>query len=94
MGIQSVLGRLGSILGNLSFGRLITVDPFIPILMVAALLIFGGLVGFLLPSPRGESRKNLAKCAKLCLCKHCLSPCSRRITYNNIQTDANAKVVT
>ena len=75
-GIQSVFGRIGSILGNLSFGKLITVDPFIPILLVAALLIFGGLVGFLLPNPRGESsRKRLSKCTRLCCCKHCLSPC-------------------
>ena len=90
-GIQSVLGRLGSILGNLSFGRLITVDPFIPILMVAALLIFGGLVGFLLPNPRGESTfKALTKCARLCRRKSYFSPCCRRTTlpYANIQTDS------
>ena len=95
MGIQAVLGRLGSILGNLSFGRLITVDPFIPILMVAALLIFGGLVGFLLPNPRGEGgRKNLAKCARLCFCKHCLSVCYRRTADTSIQTTNDTKIVT
>ena len=88
-GIQSVFGRIGSILGNLSFGRLITVDPFIPILLVAALLIFGGLVGFLLPNPRGENtRKNMSKCARLCCCRHRVASCCQRTaTYGRIQTD-------
>ena len=67
IGIQSVLGRVGAILGNLLFGSLITVDPLIPIAMVAVVLMFGGLVGFALPSPRGHSlRKKFSRCCCLC----------------------------
>ena len=63
-GIQAVFGRIGAILGNLAFGNLITLNAFIPILLVAALLMFGGVCGFILPSPPGASLKK--KCSKLC----------------------------
>ena len=62
-GIQSVLGRVGSIIGNVAFGKLIKADPFVPILLVAVLLMIGGVTGVFLPSPRVDKLKR-----KLCWC--------------------------
>lgn len=57
-GIQAVSGRIGAITGNLAFGALVSIstggDEYVPILLVASILTFGGLISFFLPSPRGE----------------------------------------
>ncbi|XP_055955615.1 synaptic vesicle glycoprotein 2C isoform X2 [Patella vulgata] len=50
MGIQQALARVGAILGNIIFGELVDVHCAIPMLLVAALLAFGGLVSIRLPN--------------------------------------------
>lgn len=73
-GIQLVAGRIGAILGNLTFGKLITVSPFIPIVIVAGVLMAGGVSGLVLPTPRGaegSSRKLLSRCWRLLRRKNC-----------------------
>ena len=69
-GIQAVFGRVGAILGNVTFGKLISLDPMIPIAIVAALLLFGGLVALFLPNPLGESeiQKSVKRKCHQCLC--------------------------
>jgi VNT family MFS transporter (synaptic vesicle glycoprotein 2) len=54
-GLQSAIGRIGSIIGILIFGRLITVSPFLPILIVASLLTVGGIS--ILAAPGQKDRK-------------------------------------
>jgi MFS family permease len=51
-GLQSAIGRIGSIIGALIFGRLITVSPFLPILIVASLLTVGGISVLAAPGQR------------------------------------------
>lgn len=50
MAITLAAARLGAILGNIAFGNLVDVACAVPILLVAALLIGGGLLGLLLPN--------------------------------------------
>ncbi|XP_078322723.1 synaptic vesicle glycoprotein 2C-like isoform X2 [Crassostrea virginica] len=50
MGIQTGVGRLAAIFGNLIFGELVDVHCSIPMILVSALLVFGGLCSIRLPS--------------------------------------------
>jgi len=50
MAVTLVAARIGSILGNLLFGYLVETHCAIPILLVAGLLIGGGLLGLTLPN--------------------------------------------
>lgn len=50
MAMTLVPARLGAILGNITFGYLVETNCAVPILMVAALLISGGLAGLALPN--------------------------------------------
>ena len=50
MGFNSVIVRLGAIIGNLIFGTLIDTNCAIPILSVATLLVLGGIAVVLLPN--------------------------------------------
>ncbi|XP_064387785.1 synaptic vesicle glycoprotein 2C-like [Halichondria panicea] len=93
IGIQSVLGRVGAILGNVLFGQLIEVDPLIPIAMVAVVLMFGGLVGFGLPSQRGgpSLRKMTSRCCSLVCrqgqrCSNCINRNQLSSEYEHINT--------
>ena len=65
LGVQSVMGRLGAIAGNISFGKLFEsgATPYLPILLVAAVLIIAGVTTLFLPNPRGE--KSRRKCSRL-----------------------------
>ncbi|EDV21361.1 uncharacterized protein TRIADDRAFT_36521, partial [Trichoplax adhaerens] len=49
-GLQSVLGRIASVLGNLLFAQLIDVDCAIPILLVSACLGWGAISAIWLPN--------------------------------------------
>ena len=80
-GFQSAVGRIGSIIGTVLFGKLITVNPYLPILIVASLLIFGGLVVFLAPSDK-------KKITLSCICRCLVLPCRdylRKKDYYNLQ---------
>jgi len=50
MAITLASARIGAILGNLVFGYLVESHCAIPILMVASLLVGGGLLSILLPN--------------------------------------------
>merc|ERR1712098_81012 len=50
MAVTLAAARLGAILGNLVFGYLVETHCAIPILLVAALLVGGGLLGLTLPN--------------------------------------------
>lgn len=50
MAVTLCVARLGAILGNVVFGYFIEVSCAIPILLVAALLLSGGLLGIKLPN--------------------------------------------
>merc|ERR1719370_1184639 len=50
MAVTLLAARLGAIFGNLVFGYLVTSHCAIPILMVAGLLIGGGMMGVALPN--------------------------------------------
>lgn len=43
---------MAAITGNIVFGKLVDANCIVPILMVSALLLIGGLVAFLLPQTR------------------------------------------
>lgn len=49
-GVISGINRIAAILGNITFGELVDVHCAIPMLMVAALLTFGGLCSIKLPN--------------------------------------------
>ena len=83
IGIQTALGRVGAITGNLAFGALMSVseggDVYVPILLVAVFLTFGGFIGFLLPSARGEKS---SKCPHWCRglpCRCCVQILSQTL---------------
>ena len=48
-GLQAAVGRVGAIIGTVLFGKLITVSVYLPILIVASLILAGGLSVFVLP---------------------------------------------
>jgi len=50
MAVTLVAARLGAICGNEIFGQLLGINCAIPIIMVAALMIAGGLLGLILPN--------------------------------------------
>ncbi|KAJ8315817.1 hypothetical protein KUTeg_007967 [Tegillarca granosa] len=50
IGVISGINRVAAILGNITFGELVDVHCAIPMLMVAALLTFGGLCSIKLPN--------------------------------------------
>uniref|UniRef100_A0A3Q2WIB3 Synaptic vesicle glycoprotein 2 n=2 Tax=Haplochromis burtoni TaxID=8153 RepID=A0A3Q2WIB3_HAPBU len=52
LGFFTGVGRVAAIMGNLVFGRLVDANCAVPILLVSALLLTGGLVGLLLPQTR------------------------------------------
>lgn len=52
LGFFTGVGRVGAIMGNLVFGRLVDANCAVPVLLVSALLLTGGLVGLLLPQTR------------------------------------------
>ncbi|KAK4008982.1 synaptic vesicle glycoprotein 2C isoform X1 [Daphnia magna] len=54
MSITLAAARLGAILGNIIFGVFVDVACAIPILLVATLLMFGGLLGLWLPNTTKE----------------------------------------
>ncbi|XP_065572428.1 synaptic vesicle glycoprotein 2C-like isoform X1 [Artemia franciscana] len=54
MAVTLAAARLGAILGNLLFGFLVDVACAVPIILVAVLLIGGGLLGLLLPNTTRE----------------------------------------
>ncbi|XP_048769762.1 synaptic vesicle glycoprotein 2C-like [Ostrea edulis] len=49
-GILSGVGRIAAILGNVVFGELVDLHCSIPMILVAGLLVFGGLISIRLPS--------------------------------------------
>ena len=53
MAVTLAAGRLGAILGQLTFGYLIEVNCAIPIIIVASLLTSGGITGFFVPNTAG-----------------------------------------
>ena len=44
------VGRVAAVLGNVAFGELVDVYCVIPMILVAVLLSFGGLIAFKLPN--------------------------------------------
>nr|XP_054752323.1 synaptic vesicle glycoprotein 2B-like [Lytechinus pictus] len=56
LGVQSVLNRLGAIIGSLMFGVLIDLNCAIPMILIAVLLAIGGLTALALPN---TSKKEL-----------------------------------
>ncbi|KAL4232718.1 hypothetical protein ACF0H5_007406 [Mactra antiquata] len=53
-GLQSGVGRIAAILGNVAFGELVDVHCAVPMIMVAALLTIGGLSAIRLPNTTGK----------------------------------------
>ena len=53
MAVTLAFGRLGAILGQLTFGYLLDVNCAVPIIIVAALMISGGLTGLFVPNTTG-----------------------------------------
>uniref|UniRef100_A0A3Q2QVL2 Synaptic vesicle glycoprotein 2 n=1 Tax=Fundulus heteroclitus TaxID=8078 RepID=A0A3Q2QVL2_FUNHE len=52
LGFFTGVGRVAAIMGNVVFGKLVDSNCTVPILMVSALLLTGGLVALLLPQTR------------------------------------------
>uniref|UniRef100_A0A3Q0S7F8 Synaptic vesicle glycoprotein 2 n=1 Tax=Amphilophus citrinellus TaxID=61819 RepID=A0A3Q0S7F8_AMPCI len=52
LGFFTGVGRVAAITGNLVFGKLVDANCAVPVLLVSALLLAGGLVGLLLPQTR------------------------------------------
>ncbi|XP_012270503.1 synaptic vesicle glycoprotein 2B isoform X2 [Orussus abietinus] len=59
--LTTCLGRLGAIASNLVFGMLLDVSCEVPIFLIAGILIFGGVLSFLIPQ---ESRKEVPTIVK------------------------------
>ncbi|XP_045197284.2 synaptic vesicle glycoprotein 2C-like isoform X2 [Mercenaria mercenaria] len=53
-GVQSGVGRIAAILGNVSFGSLVDVHCAVPMIMVSVLLTIGGLSAIKLPNTTGK----------------------------------------
>lgn len=61
-GIHSGIGRIGAILGNVTFGHLIDSDRSLPILLVASFLGVGAIAAVFLPRVyRPENRPPLVR---------------------------------
>lgn len=52
-GIQTGIARIAAILGNIIFGVLVDVHCAVPMILVAALMSFGGLMSVQLPNTKG-----------------------------------------
>lgn len=52
LGFFTGVGRVAAIMGNVVFGKLVDTNCAVPVLMVSALLLTGGLVALLLPQTR------------------------------------------
>ncbi|XP_034390289.1 synaptic vesicle glycoprotein 2C isoform X2 [Cyclopterus lumpus] len=52
LGFFTGVGRVAAIMGNLAFGRLVDTNCSVPVLLVSALLLTGGLVALVLPQTR------------------------------------------
>ncbi|KAG7230874.1 hypothetical protein INR49_024901 [Caranx melampygus] len=52
LGFFTGIGRVAAIMGNVVFGKLVDTSCAVPVLMVSALLLTGGLVALLLPQTR------------------------------------------
>ncbi|XP_042352794.1 synaptic vesicle glycoprotein 2B [Plectropomus leopardus] len=52
LGFFTGVGRVAAITGNIAFGKLVDTNCAVPILLVSALLLTGGLVALLLPQTR------------------------------------------
>ena len=73
-GIHSGIGRIGAILGNVTFGQLIDADRSLPILLVASFLAVGAITAiFLPPIYRPENRPPLHRSLA-----HVYSKCRRK----------------
>ena len=55
-GLQTAMGRIGAIMGTVLFGELQGISRYLPILIVATLLMGRGLGVFLLPNAGGKGR--------------------------------------
>ena len=53
MAVTLAAGRAGAILGQLTFGYLLEVNCAVPIVIVASLLITGGITGIFVPNTTG-----------------------------------------
>ena len=53
MAVTLAAGRLGAILGQLTFGYLLDVNCAVPIIIVSALMITGGITGLFVPNTTG-----------------------------------------
>ena len=53
MAVTLAAGRLGAILGQLTFGYLLDINCAVPIIIVAALMITGGITGLFVPNTTG-----------------------------------------
>ena len=51
-GIQSSMGRIAGLLGNVTFGNLIGISKAIPILITASLMAIGGSITLKLPETK------------------------------------------
>ena len=61
-GIHSGIGRIGAVLGNVTFGNLIDADRTLPILLVASLLAIAAVAALFLPAIyRPENRPPLPR---------------------------------
>ncbi|XP_058501371.1 synaptic vesicle glycoprotein 2B [Solea solea] len=52
LGFFTGMGRVAAIMGNIVFGKLVDTNCAVPVLLVSALLLTGGLVALLLPQTR------------------------------------------
>ncbi|CAG5957655.1 unnamed protein product [Menidia menidia] len=52
LGFFTGVGRVAAIMGNITFGKLVDTNCAVPVLLVSALLLTGGLVALLLPQTR------------------------------------------
>lgn len=53
-GLQSGVGRIAAILGNVVFGTLVDIHCAVPMITVAVLLTIGGLTAIRLPNTVGK----------------------------------------
>ena len=53
MAVTLAFGRLGAILAQLTFGMFLDVNCAIPLILVASLMISGGITGLFLPNTTG-----------------------------------------
>lgn len=87
LGFFTGVGRVAAIMANVVFGRLVDTNCAVPVLLVSALLLTGGLVALLLPQSRQTeltwwlrpwvrflAETFLTRIVLLCQCRLCLLP--------------------